>query len=493
MTDISNKKYFAIIADPVASPTYPATWETAEGPVNPPSTSGNNLGGEGTTDQIVKWTSPNTLGDSAASDDGSIFFIDTRELRVNTINNLGVAATNFLVPDATGVVKLRTADQVKDDLGIFSIPVPDGLVVIGGAVQTGNDIEYDTVWVWRISEVEYSLSVADTITYPVASSGQVRIDLVVGNTSGTITRVAGTEVPSGDPVVAPTVPINTVAFQEVLVDDTGINTVTNFALANYVRYDIDDQDLSPVQRLNARTNIKALSTDTDDERTGYLYNDGYVRVLFPDGPSYNPGTESALKVYGLSASNLTRALFVCISGDAGSQVEVFKVRNRGDVTINHYLTGSVWSGFSIYRNGTARLIHGTGNSIVDIADSFKFWARVTAANRSSIPVELVRRDELYINYKEVVATAGQIDDLAIDDSTKIIDITTASTLTGVVPGTGNEGRLLRIYADGNNVNINNQSTDSLEANRFDIGSNAIVNSGEIYTFIYINSRWHRVT
>ena len=112
------------------------------------------------------FNSSNTLGDSSISDDGSTVFVEGREFRVDTLNNLGTTPSNVLVPDATGVFHIRTLAQFKTDLGVINIPLPDGVVTQGGAVQDGNDIDYDTVWEWRISQNEYSLLIADTITFP---------------------------------------------------------------------------------------------------------------------------------------------------------------------------------------------------------------------------------------------------------------------------------------------------------------------------------------
>jgi hypothetical protein len=457
MADIANKKYFAIIADPVAQPTYPATWETAEFPVNPPSTNGGNLGGIGTPPKIAIWTSENTLGDSAASDDGSTFFIDSRTLRINSIDNLGTEASNYLVPDGSGNVRLRTAQQVKNDLGVITIPIPDGVVVIGTATQTVNDIEYGTDWVWRISEVEYSLSVADTISFPAAASGDVRIDLVVGDNTGNITRVAGTEVPSGDPVVAPSVPVNSVGLQEILVDDTGIDTITNFALANYVRYDIDDQGLSGVQKLNAIENIGIgdyfLRKNEDDEGTISL-------------------TTSDFKLTSTGQGNTSS--FFRLFDSLG--LELFRVNRRGDVTIR---MSRVASRFTIYDFTNTINFEVNPNGQV-------FHLRSTDSDKS------VRRDELYMNYSETNVTDGTINNLDIDAGTKLIKFTQADTLTGVVVGSGNEDRLLRIYSDGTTLTIKDEDANSTAVNRFDLGSDLVVSDKEIYSFIYTDSRWRRV-
>lgn len=153
---------------------------------------------------------------------------------------------------ATGALSSTDWDKFN------SFSLSDGLVIIGGAVQTGNDINYDTVWQVRISDVLYSPLVSTLISFPVTSSGFTRIDLTVLDNSGVISRVAGTEVAVGSPVTAPSVPANSVALQEVTIIDTGISAVTNFALSSFVRFDINNQGLNGTQRSNARTNIGAI-------------------------------------------------------------------------------------------------------------------------------------------------------------------------------------------------------------------------------------------
>ena len=468
MADIPNRKYFSVVRNNNTQTAYPADWPEPETPVNPPSQGGSNFGGNGTKFQLAMFTSPNTVGDSAVSDDGSTVFVDTRELRVNTINNLGTSPTNVLVPDATGVLKLRTLTQFKADLGVITIPLPDGIVTVGGAIQTGNDIEYDTVWVWRISETEYQLPSNDTITYPSAGAGKIRIDLVVGTSSNTIYRVAGTEVNDTETAVAPSVPVGTIALQEVFVNDTGIDDVQDFAVATFVRFDISTQGLSTVQRANARTNIKALSTDTDDSRVGRFVNTGDVDI-------YSVRPQTTLRIIS--------------GGDSSSSVVFSTFRNGSTLSSDRllYITGS----------GGLNLVPSSGTGLF-MRDSTNSNALTLALNRNGTIIqakstdydESVRRDELYLNYHEFSADAGPLNDFAIDEDTKLLVVGIATELTGVVSGHNN--RLLRITASGVTLTVKDEDSSSTASYRFALGSDLTINSNEIYTFIYINSRWRRV-
>jgi len=77
---------------------------------------------------------------------------------------------------------------------------------------------------WLISDTAYTTTSDTVITIPVASSGMVRTDILVGNTSNAIVRIAGTE--SLGISVRPAVPLNTVLITEISVDDATIDEPT---------------------------------------------------------------------------------------------------------------------------------------------------------------------------------------------------------------------------------------------------------------------------
>ena len=101
-----------------------------------------------------------------------------------------------------------------------------------------------------------------------------------------------------------------------------------------------------------------------------------------------------------------------------------------------------------------------------------------------------RRDELYLNYSQTVATVGTINNLPINADCKLLILTACDDLTGVV--FVDNTRLLRIEARGISPIIRNQSASSTAANRFALGADLTINDGEVYQFIYTNSRWRRV-
>lgn len=116
--------------------------------------------------------------------------------------------------------------------------------------------------------------------------------------------------------------------------------------------------------------------------------------------------------------------------------------------------------------------------------------------KSSSSIQSVRRDELPYNYPQTVVTTGIINDQSLtDEGVKLLILTLADELTGVIPVTTTTGRLLRIEnRKAGTLIIRHESASSTAANRFSLPSSADINmnQNDIYTFIYTNSRWKRV-
>lgn len=240
-----------------------------------------------------------------------------------------------------------------------NIVLPDGVVNRGTIVQDSNDLTLNTNWSWRMSDVVYDLLVESTLTFPPSNEGFHRIDIIVGNQSGGIQRIAGTETLVENPLIAPNIPVNTIPLVEVLVLETGIQSFIEFALASFVRYDINNQGLSPVQRLNARTNIQAVSKDTNDTRTGSLTQNGsYIQnawgwtmngrnwlLQFPNDThsstsfriqntqSVNPGgmfmTERGSTILRARGDSVTDYYILRLQGSSNSQATVVEFGQNG--------------------------------------------------------------------------------------------------------------------------------------------------------------------
>jgi hypothetical protein len=287
--------------------------------------------------------------------------------------------------------------------------------------------------------------------------------------------ISGTEVEDPTPAVPPSVPANSVGFFLVFVDDSGITAFQEFALSSFVRFDVNNQNLSAVQRQNARTNIQALSRDTNDSRTGTLTQNGQTSII--DSRSGSSGI--TFQIFGNTNTN------------------VLSIQPRGDTIHNVYSRGSLHNSYVWQVAGTTVLRYGTGASLGFLgANVWQFQARAVSTLRSNIPEGYTRRDELPFNYPETVATTGIINDLELaNEGVKLLILTLADELTGVVPVTTNTGRELKIESRvaGGTI-IRHDSASSTAANRFSLPSatDLTINENEIYTFIYTNGRWRRV-
>src|SRR5690606_15277163 len=100
--------------------------------------------------------------------------------------------------------------------------------------------------------------------------------------------------------------------------------------------------------------------------------------------------------------------------------------------------------------------------------SWKFFSRVTAANKSSVPQELVRRDELHTYYGMTVVDDGQLDNLVLNADAKLLIFTNADDLTGIEM---EANRKLKIFNNsGGTLTIHAESASSIAANRFATGT-----------------------
>jgi hypothetical protein len=179
--------------------------------------------------------------------------------------------------------------------------------------------------------------------------------------------------------------------------------------------------------------------------------------------------------------------------------EIFNVRSQGNVLV-------AGVGNAVQNNGVLnvnQLSSGTGDGrpiIICRRDTGgNAWllrndGRIIQYSKSGAADESTRRDELPFNYPETVTTSGTINNLALaNEGVKLLILTLADDLTGVVPVTTATGRELKIEGrNATGVIIRHDSASSTAANRFSIGSDLTIANGEIYTFIYTNARWRRV-
>lgn len=147
--------------------------------------------------------------------------LNSWEQNAKTIPEL-TAATSADVSDLLHIA--RGTDSFKLRIGllidIIQNNLYDRLIYVGNITLSGTTLTVPSGARWQISSNNYVTNIDTDITIPLAASGKARKDLIVGNVSGAIVRVAGTE---GIVSVRPNVPNNTVVITEIEIDDATIN------------------------------------------------------------------------------------------------------------------------------------------------------------------------------------------------------------------------------------------------------------------------------
>jgi hypothetical protein len=446
MADILHRKFYALVADPNAKNLFPASFEDAQDPVNPPGSANTGIVGPGTLNRLAKFTSANTIGDS-------VFFEDS---------------VDFGVIRTTGSFKFP--DSGANRRGIEGRVSANDFWYIGGGQMPGGITDRGFLEIATGDNGTEPIFVRQYLGVPTASSPTVVNEIQLLDASGN-SRFPGT-------MRIDTINnLGTAATNVIVTDALGVLHSRTISEMPYVRYDINTQGLDATQRQNARTNIQALSRDTNDSRTGTLTNTGQVNIagklITTDEAA---GTSFQITKLGVSGSNF----FLRFLNDSGV---AFSIATRGDTRITRNLV-------VVPAVSSAVTIRDTG----DTTDAVILRSNGTILqSRSSAVSDSTRRDELPFNYPQTVGTSGIIDNLAINEDTKLLEFTNADELTGVVPSTANTGRLLRLFARGTTLIVRNESTGSSGANRFAIGTDLTINDGEIYSFIYTNGKWRLLT
>jgi hypothetical protein len=335
----------------------------------------------------------------------------------------------------------------KSQLSEQGLVVPDGIVQYGGVEQDGNDIELDSLWVWRLASILYNKPDSTLFPIPEAASGYTRIDLIVGNGSNGMDRVAGTEVELPNAAVPPNVPAGTVGLVMVFVTDVGL-TWDEFALSSFVRFDINNQNLNEVQRRNARINIQALSRETDDVKVGNL------RLDHPDDQrAINLSVGGGIQVRSMTGIDRFRVRMEANGsgfGHANSMLYVRSALNGGTRTVLTVQDHADEYVFCVLNGGTS-----------SFSRFAPFHPRSHQADAS------VRRDELGIYYPQTIETTGQLNNLELNADTKLLILTQATSISGIALEANR--KLLIFNNSGSDIEIIAESTSSLAANRFATG------------------------
>lgn len=311
-----------------------------------------------------------------------------------------------------------------------------------------------------------------SIPQPVASAATLHnlarpsnLIIITGSTAATISGLVAGE--DGEEVC-----IFNSSSQNVTIpaNDTGSDVVNRFQHAitippNCPCFFKYRADLNRWTTYSALLDSRYMRKDVADTRTGTMTHNGQVIINSANALVINTQEDGSASSNVVSISNTNGGGFFLQR--RGS----LTVRARGDSVTNYFILR--------LQNSSA-----TPTTVFEVAAT----GSPKVSGRSEGFDFLTRRDELGINYPQTVPTAGTIHDLAINADTKLLILTAATDLTGII---AEEGRKIVIYADGGDRIIRHENAGSGTINRFSIGTDITIPNGTWREFIKISNRWRR--
>jgi hypothetical protein len=157
--------------------------------------------------------------------------------------------------------------------------LPDGLISIDPIQQSGTTITVNNVS-WRIDLVTHTVA-TQSFTITTADTGNQRIDLIVGDSSGNLSLVQGTEGTSD--VIEPAVPAGSVRIAPIYVNG-GTVTQPQPDLSKYVTIDSTEQTISGVKtfqnglNLGPGVTIKAYASGDNSSLNYSIFSSASLRI-----------------------------------------------------------------------------------------------------------------------------------------------------------------------------------------------------------------------
>lgn len=220
--------------------------------------------------------------------------------------------------DKTGTAARQAGQMINSNFAYLDnkITRKDGIVVSTGSAVSGNDITYNAFWQWIIDTIDYTNPVDVVMTFPFATTGFSRLDMIALTTSNTPIRIAGTESESNP--ISPSLPDNMIQAGFVLVTDSSVGDPSSPVIgdlyvkkmesqdfiANYGATTVINQidltdDRSSISLVGSATDVKSVQIPTAfirpgkphffKNRTGHdvklwhLAGTGNVKYFFPNG------------------------------------------------------------------------------------------------------------------------------------------------------------------------------------------------------------------
>jgi|GEM_PF-1651041 len=339
--------------------------------------------------------------------------------------------------------------QIWDEVSGGGNIIPDGVIQIGESSFLANNLTVDgstTSWMWKIGAT-YENITSEVFAITPPGSGTFRFDTIVGNNSGNYQLVTGTANSTEASAIIPNDPANTIGLVYILSNDTGIQSVVDFAESSFVEFNTNSQGLTPLQRANARNNIQALSKDTNDERTGTLTQNGFFDLL---GSFRQVGNSHHVTFNNDTHSQTAFSIKNNRATDPGgifmTQRGSMIIRAKGDSLTDYYI---------IRYQGSDAVQR------VEINNNGIF-----AEQRSAAEKYLTRKDELYLTYPTTIGGTGKLNNVALPDGIgQIVFGADVTEVSGINANT--DGKETTIWTENESgLILTGQDTDSLADNRF---------------------------
>ena len=220
--------------------------------------------------------------------------------------------------DKTGTPARQAGQMINANFAYLNgkIDRKDGIVASTGLTVVGQDATMNAFWEWIIDTVEYTNPYAVVLNFPLATTGNSRLDMIALTTSNTAIRIAGTESVSNP--ISPVLPDNMLQASLVLITDASVGTPlipiigdtfvkkleSQDFIANYGATLVIDQinlidDRSSISLVGSATDVKSVQLSGEFIRAGkphffknrtghdvklwHLAGTGNVKYFFPNG------------------------------------------------------------------------------------------------------------------------------------------------------------------------------------------------------------------
>jgi hypothetical protein len=265
--------------------------------------------------------------------------------------------------DKTGTPARQAGQMINSNFAYLDnkITRKDGVVVSTGSSILGQDVTYNAFWQWIIDTIDYTNPEDVVINFPLATTGNSRLDLVALTTSNTFVRIPGTESDSNP--VSPSLPDNMVQAGFVLVTDSTVGDPSPPVTGDVFVKKIESQDfifnsgattvINQIDLIDDRSSISLIGSATDvksvqlptafirpgkphffKNRTGHdvklwhLAGTGNIKYFFPNGLDLIVKPNEVIE-FNMNANDSANVRFEYVSG-ASDYIGKMFIENTGN-------------------------------------------------------------------------------------------------------------------------------------------------------------------